>query len=262
MRGTVALPSVKETQFFAYNYHLGLGWYRSCFNHCPQELPVGEIAPTYFDHPEARLRVAQAIPDCRIIVSLRDPVERAYSQYKVWLRAGLLKGPFDFLKQRMRLAAHASYGSNLQGWRTLFGEANLLVVLYDDLREDPQRYLDSVCTFIDSARIVLKRTPGASSRVNQSDTMPRSARLAVGFRKLRDELIRRRFHRMARRFEDGTRLWKLVCAGRRPFPPLDPETEARLRVLLKPEIEELELLLDRDLSAWKQPRSFRQTLSA
>jgi hypothetical protein len=252
MQGHVGLPSVKETQFFAYNYHLGLDWYRWCFKQCSAALPVGELAPTYFDHAEARFRIVQAIPQCRIIVSLRDPVERAYSQYKVWSRAGLLKGQFDYLKQRARLAAHASYAVNLQAWQKLFGRAHVLVLLYDDLRQDPQGYLNSICNFLGIARIELEQSHGAGSPVNKSDTMPRNRWLAKMFRRLRDELIRRRLHRLARYFEDDTRLWQLVYTSRHPYPPLDAETEVRLRLLLRPEIELLELLLNRDLSAWKQ----------
>ncbi len=233
MSGHVGLPLIKETQFFAYNYHLGLDWYRSCFNHCPDAVPVGELAPTYFDHPQAPARIAEVIPDCRIIVSLRDPVERAFSQYKAWFRAGLIEGSFDYAKQRAQLAAAAGYGSDLRAWRSLLGAASVLVVLYEDLRSDPPA------------------SPGAASPVNLSERMPRSMTVARLIRQLRDELIRRRRFRLARLFEPATPLWNFAFTGGRPFPRLDPVTEQHLRTPLKPEVEELESLLGRDLSAWK-----------
>lgn len=262
LSGHVGLPSVKETQFFAYNYELGLQWYRSYFRDCPSGLPAGEIAPTYFDHHDARARIVTDIPDCRIICSLRDPVERAYSNYKAWHRAGLVEGPFDFASQHARLASSASYATNLRGWQDTFGAENVLVVLYDDLRTTPQAYLESICAFIGIARIDLSASPGSADPVNVSEQAPRSMIMARRMLKLRDELIRRRYRRIARMVEAGTPLWRLFFAGGKPYPPLDPAVDADMREALKPQIEELESLLGRDLAAWKSPPGLRRAVRA
>jgi hypothetical protein len=251
LRNHVGLPSIKETQFFAYNHDLGVDWYRFYFRDCPRDLPMGEIAPTYFDHPQARTRIAEVIPDCRVICSLRDPVARAYSHYKAWHRAGLLEGSFESVVQRSWPALSANYASNLRGWRNIFGAANVLVVLYQDLRTDPQAYLDRVCEFVGIARIDLTTMPGATEPVNLSKEAPRSTILARTMLKLRDALIRRRYLRIARLFEAGTPAWKLFFAGGKPYAPLDPAFDAHLRHILRPEIEDLESLLGRDLSTWK-----------
>jgi hypothetical protein len=251
LRDQVGLPSIKETQFFAYNYGLGVDWYRSYFRDCHEGLPAGEIAPTYFDHPEARTRIAAIIPHCRIICSLRDPVDRAYSHYKAWHRAGLLDGPFEYVVKQSWSKLSANYVSNLRTWKRMFGTENVLVVLYDDLRDDPQAYLDTLCAFIGVAHIDLSKMPGATESINLSEQTPRSMMLARRMLKVRDALIRQRYRRLARLVEAGTPLWKLFFTGGRPYPPLDQDTEARLRTLLKPEVEELESLLGRDLSAWK-----------
>jgi hypothetical protein len=251
LTGHVGLPSgIKETQFFAWNYELGLQWYLSYFRDASPDLPLGEIAPTYFDHPQARSRIAEVIPGCRIICSLRDPVERVYSQYKVWLRAGLVEGPFDYAAQRTRLAASASYASNLRAWMSMFDASNVLVTLYDDLRADPQAYIDSICGFIGIPRVDLSGSPRAAHPVNRSQEEPRSMMLARQIRKVRDQLIRRRY-RLARLLEAGSPLWNLFFTGGKPYPPLDPAVDRRLRALLLPEIEDLESVLGRDLSAWK-----------
>jgi Sulfotransferase domain len=253
LRGHVGLPSIKETQFFAYNYGLGVHWYRSYFRDCRQGFPAGEIAPTYFDHPEARARIAAVIPNCRIICSLRDPVERAYSHYKAWRRAGLLDGSFEDVVKLSWPRVSANYVLNLRAWNNMFGTENVLVMLYDDLCADPQAYLDRVCGFVGIAHVDLSAAPGGAEPVNLSEQAPRSMVLARSMLKLRDALIRRRFRRLARLVEAGTPLWKLFFAGGRPYPPLDPAVDIHLRHLLKPEIEDLESLLGRELSAWKTP---------
>ena len=258
LTGHVGLPrAIKETQFFVWNYSLGLDWYRYYFRGAPRHLPLGEIAPTYFDHPEARERISAAIPRCRIVISLRDPVARVYSQYKAWHRAGLIEGPFDYARQCDQLGASSSYAFNIREWRKVFGADNVLVTFYDDLRSDPQAYLDSICPFIGIARIDLRNARGADDPINPSDTGPRSMRLARAAMRLRDELVRRRYPWLASLLWDGTFLFRLCLSGGPILPPLAPGIEATLRERLRPEIEDLEQLLGRDLSAWKIPKPRR-----
>ena len=75
---------VKEVQFFAYRYEKGLDWYESHFPIPPEDFgPVTytESTPCYFCDGRAPKRLAQTINDVRLIVTLRDPVERAYSHF-------------------------------------------------------------------------------------------------------------------------------------------------------------------------------------
>jgi hypothetical protein len=55
LRGHVELPAdLKETQFFAWNFGLGINWYAAFFRNCDPLSLAGEIAPTYFDKPIVR----------------------------------------------------------------------------------------------------------------------------------------------------------------------------------------------------------------
>lgn len=81
----------KELRFFDLNYQRGLPWYRSRFpsrRHRENarrrrgvELMVGEASPDYLFHPHAPARVARDLPDAKLVVLLRDPVDRAFSHY-------------------------------------------------------------------------------------------------------------------------------------------------------------------------------------
>src|ERR1700691_4567202 len=91
-----SLPKgTKETHYFDWFYDKGLDWYRAYFAECSPDRPVGEVAPTYFQKPEVRERIARVMPNCRIICSLRDPVERAYSLYRVFIREGETRLGFE-----------------------------------------------------------------------------------------------------------------------------------------------------------------------
>lgn len=79
----LSLPNVKEIHFFDLNYENGWEWYQSFFSitkNTNRKL-TGEASPYYFFHPLVPRRVFQHIPKVKLIVLLRDPIERAYSHY-------------------------------------------------------------------------------------------------------------------------------------------------------------------------------------
>ena len=77
----VFLPPVKEVHYFSLNYASGEAWYRSQFAGAKPDQHCGEITPYYIFHPQVAARVKEALPQAKLIVLLRDPVDRALSQY-------------------------------------------------------------------------------------------------------------------------------------------------------------------------------------
>lgn len=79
--------SKKEIHFFSTNYDKGDEWYKTHFPRTKAfgnktDVITGEATPYYIFHPHSPARVRKALPDVKIIVLLRDPVERAFSHYK------------------------------------------------------------------------------------------------------------------------------------------------------------------------------------
>lgn len=259
LEGHVGLPAgIKETDFFGGRYELGIGWYAAHFGECDPARPVGEICPVYFDSPAACERIASHLPQCRIICTLRDPVERLYSHYRLLRREGwigeisLEQAMAKDLKWKGPGNLHGSnrYAVHLRKWQAVFGEKQVLTLLHDDLLADPRNYLDRICTFIGIEPFAIDAAR-AGERVNTVERAPRNWRLARRARKIRERLIQRRRYRLLNACQP---LWDF-CAGRgAPFGPFDPVTEEQLRRQLRPEIEDLEVLLQRDLSSWKETR--------
>src|SRR5580704_8422377 len=84
MKPHLGLPrGIKETDFFLKNYSRGMRWYLECFEGYPPGLHLGEVDPNYFGEDIARERIAKDVPNAKIVVTLRDPVDRAYSSYRV-----------------------------------------------------------------------------------------------------------------------------------------------------------------------------------
>ena len=84
--------ATKELHFFNNNYSEGLSWYRRYFQQVKHEdgrkTVSGEATPAYLRDPRVPERMANTVPDARLIALLRNPVDRAYSHYQMWARRG------------------------------------------------------------------------------------------------------------------------------------------------------------------------------
>ena len=257
--GHVGLCPAKEIQFFKWHYHKGLAWYAAHFNNCPDKQPIGEICPVYFGHEPSRARIGRDLPRIKIICTLRDPVERTYSHYRV-LRAHAGLGGFEeSLEIVPDLIDSSRYARHLPAWRQAFGKQNVLVLLYSDLRRDPQRFIDMICQFIGIDRIDLSQSAPGNRTINRAHQAPWSCRLAQAANAVHFWMLSHRMDRTIGAWK-GSPLWSLCFGGGKEYGSMEPETERHLRELFLPDVEKLEALLDRDLSSWK-PQCFKNTFS-
>ena len=259
LKGRVCLPANrKETDFFTRFYDRGLDWYADYFRHCDAGLPIVELSPMYFGSAVARERIANHLPHAKIICSFRDPVERAYSNYRLLRRQAFTKASFEeAATKRGDLMESSRYGTHLAQWLQTFGRDRVLVLIYDDLETDPQAFLDSVCSFIGISSFPVSESRIGTARVHTVNTQPPNPRLAKLARDLVAWFAVRRFHRAADTIR-RTRLITYMLEGGDPFPPPTDEVVARLRAYYRPEVEKLEQLIGRDLSAWKRPRGIAE----
>ncbi len=73
------MNNIKEPHFFNKNWHKGVRWYQGLFNN--NDKLQGEAAANYLFKEAYIKRMSSTVPHAKIIVALRDPVTRAYSQY-------------------------------------------------------------------------------------------------------------------------------------------------------------------------------------
>lgn len=252
LRGHVGLPEhTKETFFFSRNYERGLSWYAEQFRHCQGSPVIGEICAAYFENPSALERIRHHLPDCRIIVTLRDPVERLYSYYRLMRYNGKTELPFEeAVATQKKMLAFSRYATLLGAWREAFGTNRVLAVLNDDLKVDAQAYVDQIADFIGVERFRVREKLRLRVRDNAIATAPRSAALARQARRWRMWLGAHRHYRL-RSFLKGAGVWRFCSEGGRAFGPIDPAFRAKLQGILAPEIDQLEVMLGRDLSAWR-----------
>jgi hypothetical protein len=168
----VAPAFMKEVHFFDNRFDKGLNWYRAHFPLGGRQV-TGEATPYYLFHPHAPRRVLATVPGARLIVLLRNPVDRAFSQFHHQVRMGLetlsFEGAIDkevreLAAEQERMAAdegyrsplHQSYSylargmyvNQLQAWLHVFPREQMLVLESKDLYDDPPATLAQVVAFL------------------------------------------------------------------------------------------------------------------
>ena len=255
LQGHVDLPyGPKETQFFTTFYSKGIDWYAHHFRYATGERKIVEICP-YFTATKAPARIRRHLPDCKFLVTFRDPVDHAYSTYKMLLRGAFVRGTFEeALNSRPVIDDGNRYAKLLTTWFEHFDRERFLIMRYEELRDDPQRYLDRVCDFIGTARIPISDKANAGTRFNTIERAPKSRKLAQNARHLRYWLKRRHAYPVMRAL-GSIGVWEF-CNGRGEiFRPLSLEQRAMLAERYLPEVEALETLLKIDCSDWKKAGS-------
>ncbi|MBA2446163.1 MAG: sulfotransferase domain-containing protein [Nocardioidaceae bacterium] len=177
---------LKSSHYFDIHYHRGPDWYRS---HFPSQqararhsrrvdgpVIVGEASPYYMFHPAAAQRARQTVPETRVIVLLRDPVSRAYSNY--WDRRATgtedmstFEAAIDAEEQRLagvdreRLISDPTYYSfdhdnhsylargryleHLSAWIEAFAAEQLLILQAESMFAEPEQVFATVQRFLE-----------------------------------------------------------------------------------------------------------------
>lgn len=250
---TVLPYPTKETRFFDKHFDRGFDWYRAHYSVSTENRLVGEVAPTYFASNVARERIAQRVPAARVICIFRNPVDRLVSLYRVKRAYGMI--PWNLEEAIVRdseLMESSKYGINLKAWLQTFGRERVLATVYDDLRDEPQAYLDRVADFLDLPRFELSASQTDPVFASETMTLPRNYYRTRSALMMAEWLKQRQLDTVVAAVKKSP-LLKFVLGGGPPFAELSCDLSLKLHDHFRPEVEELETLLQRELSAWKSP---------
>jgi hypothetical protein len=237
--------------------------YEALFDRAPAGALRGESTPFYLYRHDAQLRIRRLVPDARLIVVLRDPIERAHSNWTHLWSAGL--DPIsDFVRacaaEDRRIAAgwadfwHYTqlglYGRQLEHLYSVFPREQVLVFRYKALITDPAALLDRVCGFLGVTPGVLTEVP----RENVTAHPPLSGRHRSLARLLRagSALATVLPGHAGSRITD--RLERSLQDGAQARQPLTWEQRRALIPLFEADVRLLESLAGEDFSDWLAPR--------
>jgi hypothetical protein len=153
-------PSRKELHFFNHLWDRGVDWYREQFEDAPAGAVAGEAGPGYMIHKVYIERMAAVVPDARLLVVLRNPTDRAWSQYwhsvardeesRSFAEVVDFELAADLTEWRASggCVARGLYINQLRCLTAYFDRAHIHVGLFDDLAELPHPFFASVCRFL------------------------------------------------------------------------------------------------------------------
>lgn len=147
----VHLSPAKDLYFFSRYYDRGADWYRQQFADAPADaVVVGEVCPDYLASPEAAERIAATLgTGIRLMVTLREPAERAWSSYLYLSKHGLAASSFrETVERTPLLLDEGRYDTQLRPFVDRFGTEAIHVALFDDLQADPQAFLDATTDWL------------------------------------------------------------------------------------------------------------------
>ena len=264
----LCLPAnLKEVQFFNRYSDRGPEWYASLFSHCDGRRPAGmartqkrgEISPQYLSDEGCPGRIAALLPEVRLVVSVRDPVQRAYSQYKHWVEERGYREPFEtFLAEHPSALARGEYFRSICRYLDHFPLDQVHVLLAEELFSGPQPVLRDVFAFLG---VDPSAAPAPVARPQNVSAVPRFHRLYVGTKRVTRWLYDRGGARVvdAAKSLGAPRLFE-PRSPRRAFKPLTAETVERLREHYAPDVAGLSDMVGRDLAGywWGRPGGRRR----
>jgi hypothetical protein len=253
----VYMSEQKELNFFNDFYDHGIEWYG---RHFPSEKDavkykaIGEITPTYMTDPEVPSRIRAHIPDGRFIVMLRNPVERAYSEYTKRLRDFNFTGTFnEFVERYEGVLLRGCYTEQLETYFKVFSRCQFLILIFEEAVTNHQATIQKLAGFleIDPDGFDPDRM---KKRINPS-YLPRMPRLYSSYVRGRQYLVKRNLGQLLTAAEKLGFFYagRLVVRFRGPrseLPKIDEKVQERLRRLYCREIHGLQELLGRELSIW------------
>jgi len=245
----------REVNYFNYrrNYTRGPEWYGSVLAAGRHAAAIGEKSPDYFwlnrpspeYHANPLANIARDLPDARIILSLRNPVDRAISAFNhhLYHRGGrvdpaltrtkplesLLFDEQPGIARGLGLIERGHYAERLRLARSLFGERLLVLIFEEDIAGDPVQGLRRVCAHIG----VTFEQGRFHPRDNRKEHKPSYAEIVAGFHV---PVLRP--------------LLRILPLGAPYRVSADPATRARLRTLYAADVASTLQILGRSESGW------------
>jgi Sulfotransferase domain len=258
-------PEEKEIEYFNHrradydmpnrNFAKPLSWYHAHFRNARPGQVIGEVNPMYMLPVTRAADIHRYNPALRLIAILRDPVDRARSQFQFnskWVR-GMPQRFEDALEHCPDLIRDSEYARLLAPFYDLFPADQILVLFHEDLRRDALAVYRQATRFLGVADHVASNLHDRPNETRSQRSPVVAGALAaarewmfrLGLENLRPALRRTGILRAMRWLRED------VNAGPPPAPvEIPPVVEARLRERFAPGVRELERLTGRDLSHW------------
>lgn len=225
--------------------------YYSLFKDAPADSVIGEISTNYHAYSQSARLIHQELPEVKIIAILRNPADRAFSNYQMFIRNGNEKKDFATIIQERnnQYIKRGFYYSQLLPFYQIFPAEKIKILLFDDLCSQPVDFIQNLFEFIGVAKNFVpdmnkkKREGGLpkNSTVNTLLTKNNPLRTTAAS-------ILRFFLPLEKRQNLRSKLVKQNTYKAK----LSQTEREQLIAIYQDDIVKLEQLIERDLSSWRQ----------
>jgi len=237
----------KEIGFFSHDkvWNKGFDWYEKKIE--SSKKITGEFTVFYLDHPDAPLRIHNQYPETKLIICLRNPMDRSFSHYLHGIRYNFIDRSLTFseaVKQHPYLIKNSCYSLFLQNYLRYFSSQQLLILIYEDSLKDPLHYVQSVYKFLNADSQFVP--PSLNTKIHIS-YKPR-------FNLLEKFLYQPMFSKL-RRYWLGKKIGRFINRllykiNNEKALALTTNEKNRLKEYFQPEIQKIEQIINRSLSEW------------
>jgi hypothetical protein len=267
----VFIAKVKETKFFDEEIIEGrMNEYEKHFVGSEGYTAIGEVSVRYLSSKRAAERIKKFIPDVKLFVSLRNPVDQIYSHYWHLARQNFHQSDTSKVPQSFeealdrfkdRLIEPALYYKHIKRWLKCFDKSQLLIVFYDDIRSRPLQVINNLYSYLG---IDNKFRPQSIKQTGPSvrrGTSPRNPKLGQIHAQLYNQLNRKFYYHFKRlvgawtadRIKDilKIRLIMEFFFMQKGYPNMLPQTRKYLRKCVADDIQSLSRLTGCNLRHWR-----------
>lgn len=237
----VFMPSSKELFFFDRYYSRGVNWYSSFYSGARQQLIRADISHDYLFSNDAPRRIATVLGSPKMMVTIREPVDRAHSSYLYMRKQGRTRLSFeDALVRIPELVDHGAYWSHLRRYLETFGPGSVHVGSFSHLAADPVGFAAQVFDYLGVSEDVGLTAIGDRALPAMRARSHWAARIA----RQTGVLVRGMgFPALVTRSKQSALVNRLLYAPFDSIPPVADTTRERLRAVFRPGVETLDAAL-------------------
>lgn len=255
---SVYMTPIKEPNFFIKNVDrkqlhtkpiTNKKKYLNLFSKAKNETVIGEASPTYLWDPDSPKLIKNSVSHAKIIIILRNPIERAYSHYLMLLGHGSINLSFEESIAKSiklprndfssRIISAGMYYDQVKRYYEIFELNKIKVIIFEEFVSNPLPFFKSILKFLEVEEII----PPSLGKIYNQFTLPRGK---ISSRILQNTTVKK----MGKKFIPmslGELAIKKVLGKKSEKPELSDEIKTKLEEIYHDDIKKLELLLRRSL---------------
>lgn len=227
--------------------------YQLLFKNAREDQVTGEASVSYLWSPTAPQEIFNVNPNAKIIMVLRNPIDRAFSHYLMDLRVNFtkmtfmealkmdLESPFKTWNANSKYIELGLYSAQIERYFTIFPKQNVKVILFDTLKKNTQLEMRNLFDFLS---VDPEFTPDYNKKYNESylyknefvNAVTRNAKLSHFLRSILNENIKNKIRNL--------------ITAKRKNPTITADERIYLSAFFKEDIAKTEKLLQINLSDW------------